>query len=615
MIRAQRKVFIICLLLSLATFFVYRDLGGHQFLVVDDNTYVSNNSLVQSGLTQESVKWAFTTTRAEFWHPLTWLSYMLDTELFGVNPAGYLLTNLLLHVLNSLLLFLVLNKTTGQVWQSSFVAALFALHPLHVESVAWIAERKDVLSSLFWMLTIGSYAYYVERPRYWRYLAVCLAFALGLMAKPMLVTLPFVLLLIDFWPLKRLQDSLSGKISFLTFFSLIREKLPLFAISAAASALAFLAQKSDSSADSFSAYPMSARMANALLSYVVYIKKMIWPSNLAVFYPFPDHFTIWQVAGSLLGLIAITVLALRTAKRYPYFITGWLWYLGTLVPVIGLVIIGDFAFADRYTYIPLVGLFIVVAWGVPEILAASHFKKKVLVLAAASTLVCLTFATRSQIRHWSNSFALFEHALEVTERNFFSHFALGHLHAGQKKFDQAIFHFAEAVRINPTKATLQNDLGRALAGRGKFKEAELCLLNALRIKPDLLAAHYYLGHVLLAQDKQAEAIYHFAEALRLYSNLCQAPDNVGTSTASAQDEQPFFHLNAEQIDHAIQHFQKLVAEDSHDFCAIRKLAMAYAGKGQYDEALSLLQVDETAEGSTKGLINGFNHWKIIKRLE
>jgi len=608
----MRKNIIICLFLASLTVLFYWGLTDHQFISIDDHVYILDNTHVQSGLNRESVRWAFTTTRAEFWHPLTWLSYMLDTQLFGVNPGGYLFTNLLLHVLNSLLLFLILQKMTGATWQSAFVAALFALHPLHVESVAWIAERKDVLSALFWMLTMGFYVHYAERPGPLRYLMVCLLYVLGLMAKPMLVTLPFVLILLDAWPLERLNLRTSPKAFSFSFFRLLAEKVPLLILAAAASVMALVAQKRGGGLVSSDLYPIYERIANAIVSYAVYIGKTIWPSKLAVFYPFPKDFSAILITGSLLVLIIISVLAIRWTRQYPFFIFGWLWFLGTLFPVIGLVKIGDFAMADRYTYIPLIGLFIIIAWGIPEICANFRFKKSILSGAAIITLVGLSLVTMSQVRHWAHSIALFKHALRVTENNFFAHFALGRVYARQGRSDLSIAYFKEAVQINPQIAALHSDLGRALATRGKFKKAIQKLNDALEVNPDFPEAHFSMANVLVSQQKYHKAIFHFSETIRLCPNLVADQGMFPELNLVGYDEIISSLQGEAETNQEIRRYLEMLAKNPGDFDTLRKLAIAYSVNGDYDQALALLQVDTSTGALIKAIKKGYKKWRLIK---
>jgi len=610
----MRKDCIICLLLASLTFLLYWDLTNHQFINVDDNVYVVDNSYVKSGLNQESVRWALTTTKAEFWHPLTWLSYMLDTQLFGVNPGGYLFTNLVLHVLNSLLLFFILRTMTGASLQSAFVAALFAIHPLHVESVAWIAERKDVLSTMFWMLTMGFYIGYVKRPGFLRYLLVLITFVLGLMAKPMLVTLPFVLLLMDAWPLNRLNYQTSPKGQISSFLRLAAEKIPFLTISAAASAMALVAQKRSGGLVSPDHYPVFDRIANAIVSYIGYIGKMIWPKSLAVFYPFPKDFSAMLVAGSLLALIFISVLAIRWARQYPFFIFGWLWYVGTMFPVIGLVKIGDFGMADRYTYIPLTGLFIIIAWGIPEIFKNYRFKKNILSTAALITLISFSFVTFSQVRYWTNSMTLFQHALRVTENNFFAHFALGHAYAKLGRSDLSIANFKEAVRINPNIATFHNDLGRALATRGRFKEAVQALKDAIDIKPDFPEAHFNMANLLVVKQKYYKAIYHFSEAIRLCPSAIAGQGQIVDRNLVSYEKLVSSLQSQGKIDQEIRRYLDVLTKNPGDYDTLRKLAIAYSIKGDFDEALALLQVNKSADAIIKAIKKGYKKWRFINSM-
>ncbi len=403
----KKRLLIISLFLIIASFMAFWQVTRCDFINYDDDKYLTDNSHVQDGLTVEGITWAFTTGYAANWHPLTWISHMVDVQLFGLQPGWHHLTNLLFHLASTLLLFLVLHRMTKALWQSAFVAALFALHPLHVQSVAWVAERKDVLSTFFWMLTMGTYASYVAKPGLKRYLTLLLCFALGLMAKPMLVTLPFVLLLLDYWPLQRLeqkrppQEGLSKDKSTTSpvripvqpvgHWPLIRplliEKIPLFALAALSSIVTYLVQHHGGAVQSLETFPPGVRMANAFVSYITYMVKMLWPTNLAVFYPYPTSWPLWQVLGSAALLITITVLVIRGAKKRPYAAVGWFWYVGTLVPVIGVVQVGRQALADRYTYIPLVGLFIIVAWAVPELLKKWPYRKETLITLSALCLL------------------------------------------------------------------------------------------------------------------------------------------------------------------------------------------------------------------------------------
>ena len=473
---------LVCLVLVVATGLAYWQVLHHDFVNFDDHYYVTENDRVQAGLTPEGFIWAFTTTDASNWHPLTWLSHMLDCELYGLNPGGHHLTNLLFHLASTLLLFIVFTRMTAALWRSALVAILFALHPLHVESVAWVAERKDVLSTLFWILTMWAYLHYVRHGGFKRYLLVLVAFTLGLMAKPMLVTLPFVLLLLDYWPLGRYQFGQSGAASHTAMsasivprrsrsgaLALVLEKTPLLALAAISSVVTYLVQQSGQAMQYMETLPLTVRIANALVSYVAYIGKTIWPANLAVFYPHPGYtLPMWQAAGAGLLLVFISIVTIRSMSRYPYLAVGWLWYLGTLVPVIGLVQVGEQAMADRYTYVPLIGLFIIAAWGLWDLEKKWHRQK---IVFALILLLPLTVCTWRQLHYWRDSISLWEHALAVTKKNALAHNNLGGAFEEEGNAEKAIANFYEALRHDPEYLIARNNLGLALFREGKITEA------------------------------------------------------------------------------------------------------------------------------------------------
>ena len=484
------------LFLIVATLAVYRQVGDHEFINFDDNLYVTENHHVQAGLTLEGVKWAFTTTDVAYWHPVTWLSLMLDYELYGLSSRGYHLTNLLFHILSTLLLFVVLKRMTGAHWQSAFVAAVFALHPLNIESVAWVAERKNVLSTFFWMLTMWTYARYAERPKLNRYLLVILPFVLGLMAKPMLVTLPFVLILLDYWPLNRLQlNSLStiwGKRAGVR--GVLWEKVPLLAFSVISIYLSSLSVQRFGVVVSTESVPMGLRIANSLVSYAGYIGKMIRPHNLAVFYPPHDMVPLWQAVLAALFLAFVSILVIRTARQRPYLVVGWLWYIGTLVPVIGLARAGLWpAMADRFAYIPLIGLFVMIAWGVPDLMARWRHQRLALSISAGIVLLSFAICTWFQTCHWKNSIALFTHTLNATADNYVAHNYLGLALAEEKRNEEAISHYCEAVRIKPNFAEARINLGKGYFGQGDVDGAIAELRRAILLAPRSPEAHYNLG--------------------------------------------------------------------------------------------------------------------------
>jgi protein O-mannosyl-transferase len=584
-INNRRKEFIIkhrnilvCLFLVMATLAVYWQVQNFHFVNFDDGKYIYENHHVQEGLTLKSITWAFTTFHASNWHPLTWLSHMLDYQFYGMNPGWHHLTNLFFHIANTLLLFFVFRKMTGSLWQSAFIAALFALHPLHVESVVWVSERKDVLSTFFWMLTMWSYIWYVENPVAYRYVLVFLFFAIGLMSKPMLVTLPFVLLLLDYYPLNRFKfqpsDGSANSQQRSNTLRLTLEKTPLFALAAMSSAITFYAQKKGGAVTSLEMYPFKVRIANALVSYVTYIGKMIYPSKLAVLYPHPGMLPWWEIAGACFLLVSISLLAIRVVKQSPYFAVGWLWYLGTLVPVIGLVQVGSQSMADRYTYVPLIGLFIIVACGVPELVKQWRYRKIGLTTLATVFLTILMAMTWKQVGYWENGITLFEHALKVTSNNHVAHNNLGLALDKQGHTAEAIEHYLQALRIKPDLEEAHNNLGLALDKQGHTAEAIEHYLQALRIKPDYAKAHNNLGLALDKQGHTAEAIEHYSQALRIKPDFAEAHYNLGL----ALDKQGH---TAEAIEHYLQ-----ALRIKPDFAeAHYNLGLALKDEGRTDEAI------------------------------
>lgn len=530
--KSRESHWIFYVILALATVAVYSEVLNHSFLNYDDLTYVTANEQIKTGLRWEGVQWAFTTFHEATWHPLTWLSHMLDCQLFGVDPGKHHLVNLLLHTLNTLFLFAVLRKMTGKLWPSGVVAALFALHPLHVESVAWVAERKDLLSTLFWILTLWAYHSYVKRPVAKYYLLSLLFFALGLMSKPMLVTLPFVLLLLDYWPLKRFNYNESGsdqrKSRRSYYLGIIWEKIPFLFFSAALCLITVLFQQKAHSVAAFDTVALDVRISNALESYVNYIGKMFWPVDLAVLYPHTLTASAWKMAVYGALLLACSLAAFYWIKRFPWFFVGWFFYLGTLVPVIGLVQVGVQSGADRYTYIPLIGLFIIITWSG---LYYAEKKKKGITATALSLLisiclVLLSIITFNQVKRWANSVTLFEHTIEVTENNWVAHYNLGLALASQNRIQDAVFHYKESLRIRPEQPSVHNNLGLLLGRQGKNERAIQHFEEALQLNPNHYSAHNNMGVVLCNMGKVDEARSHFQEALRIKPDFQDAKRNL-----------------------------------------------------------------------------------------
>jgi Flp pilus assembly protein TadD len=467
---------------------------------------------------------------------------------------------------------------SGDILRSGFIAALFALHPMHVESVAWIAERKDVLSTFFWMLTIWSYLRYVKNQNLNRYLLIVLFFTLGLMTKPMLVTLPFVLLLLDYWPQGRLRfmrsDQRKNAKQAKGTIRLLLEKTPLFLLTTVSSIVTFVVQKQGKNVASFEAVPFLTRVANAIVAYVEYIEKMFWPSNMAVLYPYPSSVSIWKMALSCTILITISFVVLRFAKKRPYLIIGWLWYLGTLVPVIGLVQVGNQYMADRYSYIPYIGLFIMIAWGVPELLKQWRYKKIAIAITTTIILAILSTVTSLHVRHWKNSITLFNHTLRVTANNFLPHNNLGTALADQGRIDEAIDHWLEAIRIKSDYETPYNNLGLAYEKQGRVEEAVQNYVKALRINPDYELAHFNLGNVYFKERRLNEAIYHYKEAIRINPEYVNAYYRLSNA---------LFEIG--QVDEAINQLMKAVTIKPDFLIAHNNLGNALRMQGRLDEAI------------------------------
>ena len=514
-----------CIGLVLVTFIAFEPIRKNEFINYDDVGYVTENPHVQGRITGESIVWAFTSVRQSNWHPLTWLSHMLDCQLFGLDPFWHHMVNLLFHIANTVLLFMILQQMTGAIWRSVFVAALFAVHPLHVESVAWLAERKDVLSGFFWMLTIAAYIRYVKRPGVGGYLLVFVSFCLGLMAKPMLVTLPFVLLLLDYWPLRRFQlgsksqkgdlpqssaDMGGGRVS---VFRLIAEKIPLFALVVASSVITFIAQRSGGAVVQLKDWSVIFRIADSLFSYVSYLVKMFYPTDLAMLYPYPETMNIGV---HVLLLIGLSIWILRQTQRRPWLGVGWLWYLGTLVPVIGLVQVGPQIMADRYTYLPSIGVFILVAWGAAELAGKWRWRyvKAGLGITAIIVVTVLLICTRKQVGYWKDSLTLYEHTLSVTEKNhvILNNYGLALRNKG--RFDEALIQFRKVLEIKPNKPNVHYNIGYVLTLQGKLDEAVSEYHKVLQIAPDHPALHYRLGVIFMQQGRHNEAIKHFNKALQ-----------------------------------------------------------------------------------------------------
>ncbi|HIJ69765.1 MAG TPA: tetratricopeptide repeat protein [Planctomycetes bacterium] len=595
MIRAGNKLYItlICAGLVLVTFVAFEQVRNNQFVNYDDGTYVTENRHVKAGINRDSIIWAFANIHPSGnWHPLTSLSHMLDCQLFGLDPAWHHMTSLLIHIASTLLLFYVLQKMTGAIWRSAFVAAAFALHPLHVESVAWVAERKDVLSGLFWMLTILAYIRYTKCPGIGRYLLIVLFFSLGLMAKPMLVTLPFVLILLDYWPLNRFQgadqngtetagqsESVSGVYSGSSVRCLFTEKIPLFALAAVSSAITFIVQKKAGSVWGTEILPLYLRIANALVSYIKYIGKMIFPTRLAVLYPYSRNgFTAWQLIICILILAVVSAFVIYMARKKRYLIVGWLWYLGTLVPVIGLIQVGAQSMADRYTYLPSIGIFTMVVWGAAELSAKGRYGQIVSATLAGLSLAALLLCTRAQVQYWQNSQTLCQHAIEVTEDNFVMHINLGLALYSQGLVSEAESHYLQALQIKPGAPKAHNNLAVLLIGQGALQEAIRHCRQALMSRPDFAEAHNNLGNALAKNNNLDEAIRHFQQALKITPDHIGAHNNLGSALATKGDH-----------DEAVERYRTVLRLDPDSPIALYNLGRVLVLQGKRADAIDCYQ--------------------------
>ncbi len=552
------------LLLFLATFAVYSQVRHFDFVNFDDPEYIGENNHVRAGLTWNGLVWAFTSYDASNWFPLTWVSHMAACQLFGLRSGWHHLTNVLFHALASLLLFAALKRMTGALWRSALVAFLFALHPLHVESVAWIAERKDVLCAFFWFLTLWCYARYAQRPGLGRYVLVLLGFCGGLMAKPMIVTLPFVLLLLDVWPLRRARR-----------LAILWEKLPFFALAAGASLATYAAQQQGHAVRSFGSLPAGSRIANALVTYIVYIARMLWPAKLAVYYPYSRDLPVWYAVAAGVALAGISVLVLRWFRPHPYLAVGWFWYLGTLVPVIGFVQVGGQSSADRYMYLPMVGLTIMLSWGAADFVKRYPRARTVVAVSAVAACSACLVLTWLQLRYWANSGTLFEHAVEVTAGNHIAHNNLAAYYVAQKRNEEAWGHVIEALRIKPNYAEAHVNLATILRRMGKADESEREYRVALSLQPDNVEAHSGYGALLLSQGRTDEAMREFWEVVQLRPEYADGHYDLGRMLAAVgrTDEAmaQFFETIRLRPDHAEAH---------------HSLGFALMSRGRLNEALA-----------------------------
>src|SRR5438477_499167 len=572
----KRKAGLICILLAALTWLVFGQTLRHDFVNYDDPGYVYENPKVTEGLTFAGAAWAFTHIHARNWHPLTTLSHMLDCQLFGLRAGGHHFTNVLLHGVTVVLLFVVLWQMTGGLWRSAFVAAIFAIHPLKVESVAWVAERKDVLSGLFFVLTLGAYLRYVRKRTIPRFCMVTLCFALGLMSKPMLVTLPLVLLLLDYWPLERFasggtkrgsQDKLTA------FLPLLVEKTPLLVLAAASSLVTFLVQKNGGAqADPL---PLIWRLGNALTAYITYIWQMIWPVRLAPFYPHPENGLLtWQIASALAALLGVTVIVFVRRRKSPYLVTGWLWYLGMLVPVIGIVQVGSQSGADRYTYLPQIGLYLILSWAVADTAKAWRYRREALAVGGALAVATLGCVAWVQTSYWRDSETLWKHTFAVTAENEVAHNNLGEVLYKRGEIDEALSHYERALEIRSRKQTSRYDfllalthtnLGTALRRKGMLDDAIGHYQKAVESQPDYAEGYFGLGGALTEKAQLDDAIDVFRKAVALQPDYAEAYVGLGTAL-----------LREGRQEEAIVQYQRALEIAPQSLVALNNLAWLFA---------------------------------------
>jgi protein O-mannosyl-transferase len=570
-VRQQRGITLwISLGLIAINLIVYASAAGYGFVSFDDSLYVTDNPSIASGLTWQSARWAFTNDRAGYWIPLTWLSHILDVEFHGFASGPPHVMNVLIHVLNTVLLFGLFRRMTHALWQSAFAAALFAVHPLHVESVAWVAERKDVLSTLLWILTVWAYTAYVRLPNWRRYVAIVVAFALALMAKPMVLTLPFLLLLLDVWPLQRIRIEADG---WKLWRRLVLEKVPLLALTIAAGLVTVVFSFTQGNVlTDLSALPLSLRAANASASYAGYIVSMLWPVGLAPFYPYAP-LPAWQVAGSAALLLTISVYVIWKLRTHPFLFVGWFWYVGTLVPVIGLVQAGTQSRADRFTYIPIVGLFVIAAWGIPVLMSRRRLHAAMLPIAAGLVICAVTIAARRQVQHWENRVTLWQHALEVTNDNHVAHNVIGMALADEGRLDEAISHYRNALRVQADYSQARNNLGIALSRRGRRDEAIAEFRHILKTSRAPAETHYNLGFTLALQGRLDEAISQYVEAVRLEPAFVAAQTKLGDAL-----------LLQGKLDEAVMQYRKALSIQTSYAEAHNNLGIALIRQNKLDEA-------------------------------
>jgi protein O-mannosyl-transferase len=599
-ISLTKQKLIVYIILAAVTLAVYWQVNKFDFVNIDDNVYVTENFNIKSGITLNGIHWAFSTTYAEFWHPLTWLSFLLDYQFYGLHAHGYHVTNLVLHILSALLLFWLFNRMTGAIWKSAFVAAVFALHPLHVESVAWVSERKDVLSAFFWMLTLCLYVYYTEKPVIKRYLLVLCSFVLALMSKPMVITLPVIMILLDYWPLKRFELQKNNM-----FLWQLKEKLSLIVLSVVFTVITLIAQQKPYEQDA--SFVLVSRLYNVPVTFVTYLEKTFWPHDLAAIYPFSSQIPGWQAIGALLLIILITIIVIAMAKRMPYLFVGWFWYSITIAPVIGIMQVGNQVMADRYTYLPQIGIAIGLAWGVPLFFPGEKMRKNILFPAMIVFLVIMSSLTWKQCGYWKNSSNLCNQILRATKDNYVAHLNLGSVLFDEGKTEEAIAHYNEVIRIRPNLSLSYNKRGLAYARLGQYQKAFDDLNKVILLKPDYADAYNSRAIIYNNLGQQQQALKDLNKAIFLKPDHAEASNNRGiiyqilgqhqravedfNKAISLKPDNPSIYYNRGTSYINLANYQKAIDDNSKAislnpdfFDAYNNRAFIYLKLGQYQQA-------------------------------
>lgn len=587
---------LICLTLTIVTLAVFWQVHKFDFVSLDDPLYVTCNSNIQTGFTLKAIKWSITTGYGNFWHPITWLSYILDWQLYGLNAGGYHLTNLVIHILNILLLFIIFKRMTGAIWQSAFVSALFALHPLHVESVAWISSRKDVLSTFFWMLTIYAYTHYVKKPGAGKYLIMITTFSLGLMTKPMLVTLPFVLLLLDYWPLERIEHFEKSVMR-----RLFVEKIPFFVLSAFFSLITFIAQKGGGALYTVSDLSLKLRIINALISYLKYIEKMFWPEGLAFFYPY--NISILYAAISAALLAGVTIFVFLLGKQHKYLVTGWFWYVGTLVPVIGLIQIGSHSIADRYSYVTLTGLFIILAWGSTDLLKKIRYGTIALTGFSLIALSALGVFGYRQVGFWEDGLTICKHTLKVTKNNYKIYFLTAETLLFLGDTEGAFFHYIKALQIYPDYTDALNGLGYIYFKTGQNSKAVECYQKAIQVNPKASDSHANLATAFANDGRFEEAIEQYKIAMQ---DINTPEIHIGLGVTLQ---------HTERFEEAKIEYEKALAAEPGNVDVHNNLGIVLSSLCRFDEAIQHFSRAIQLDANCTAARNNLNNALINKQMK